>query len=260
MAFNDATQSALLQLQRESIPAPETRRVYPYSVVPGGVHDVRELKWAVEHDPLVAAHYAGFNFARARLVQLAFTRSVYVSYRIGNRLYWTRRRVRLQKGETLITDGKMTARTRCANRVEETPQQATSQNEPPATKFDEPVLPALGTAQATPPIPFESSLLNRQGIPGLGPAPPLNLYDPITNGSWTPIAPPPLPSVCGIGTKKKGEQGGGTTTTTGSGKKKSVDPCGSGTGTEVPEPGTWLLVGSGLAGIYWKARHRFART
>lgn len=241
------------------MPAPEARPVYPYSVIPGGVRDVHELKWAVAHDPIVAAHYAGFNFARARLVQLAFTRSVFVSYRIGNRVYWTRHRVRLQKGETVITDGRMTARTRCANRVEETPQQATAQNEPPAARFDQPTLPALGTAQATPPVPFESSLVNRQPLPGLGPAPPLNLYDPIANGSWTPLAPPPLPSVCGIGIKKKGDQGGVTVTTT-SGKKKNVDPCSSGPGSEVPEPGTWLLVGSGLTAILWKARQRFARS
>ena len=67
----------------------------------------------------MALHYAGFDYAHARLVQLLTERSVYLSYRIGNRVYWTRHRVKLHKGETLLTDGKMTARTRCANRVEE---------------------------------------------------------------------------------------------------------------------------------------------
>ena len=44
----------------------------------------------------------------------------------------------------------------------------------------------------------------------------------------------------------------------GSGKNKTtVKPCE--TGGEVPEPATWLLMVSGLAAIYWKARHRFAR-
>jgi len=47
---------------------------------------------------------------------------------------------------------------------------------------------------------------------------------------------------------------------TGNGKKKNVNPCSSGTGGEVPEPGTWLLVASGMAAMYWKARQRFART
>src|SRR5271165_7036567 len=168
------------------------RPVYPYSVVPGGVVDAKELKWVAEHDPIVAAHYAGFDYDHARIVRLTLARTVYVSYRIGNKVYWTRHRVSLHKGETLITDGKITGRTRCANRVEEVPQQATSLMEPPAVKFEEPVAPAVGTATGAPPVPFESALLNRPAMPGLGPAPPL-LYDPFGPGTWIPISPPPLP-------------------------------------------------------------------
>ena len=94
---------------------------------------------------MVASHYAGFDYDRARVVRLVLARTAYVSYRIGNRVYWTRHRVTLKKGETVITDGKITARSRCGNRVEETPQQATSSSEPPVAKFDEPMLPAIGT-------------------------------------------------------------------------------------------------------------------
>ncbi len=250
-------------LQREPLLHVDKRPVYPYSVVNGGVRDTSELKWAVQHDPVVAAHYAGFNFERARMVQLLMGRSAYVAYRIGNRVYWTRHRVKLQKGEVLITDGKMVARTRCANRIEEAPQQETSKAEPAVEKFEEPIHPATGTAVANPPVVFESALLNRNGVPGLGPAPPLTLYDPMNGGELTPIAPPPLPSVCGFGTKKPTT--GGTPAPpgdTGSGKKKRADPCGAGGGGggEVPEPGTWLLVASGLALMYWKARQKFART
>jgi hypothetical protein len=77
----------------------QVRPVYPYSVVPGGVEDAKELKWIAEHDPVVGAHYAGFDYDRARLVQLTQARTVYLSYRIGNRIYWTRRRVTLHKGQ-----------------------------------------------------------------------------------------------------------------------------------------------------------------
>lgn len=247
-------------LQQESLLQVEKRPVYPNSVVMGGVRDATELRWAVQHDPVVAAHYAGFDFNRARMVRLLLGRSAYVSYRIGNRVYWTRHRVRLQKGEVLITDGKIVARTRCANRVEEAPQQQTSKAEPAVEKFDEPIHPATGTAEANPPVVFESSLLNRNGVPGLGPAPPLTLYDPMNGGELTPIAPPPLPSVCGFGTKKPTT--GGTPAPpvdTGNGKKKKSDPCAAGSGGEIPEPSTWLLVASGLALIYWKARQKFAR-
>lgn len=258
----EASRNLFLATQQEALRDLEGRTVYKYSVVPGGVRDAGELKWAAEHDPVVAAHYAGFDYSHARTVRLVLARTAYVSYRIGNRVYWTRHRVTLKKGETLITDGKITARTRCANRVEEMPQQATSEAEPPVAKFDEPMLPALGTAMHALPVPFESTLLNRNPVPGLGPAAPLSSFDPISNGGWTPISPPPLPSVCGIGVKKKPGEGTGTGTPTTSGKKKKFNPCengGGGPGGEVPEPGTWLLVASGASALYWKARHRLAR-
>lgn len=252
----EASRNILLLTQQESLRQIENRPVYPYSVVPGGVRDASELKWAAEHDPVVRSHYAGFDYDHARVVRLVLARTAYVSYRIGNKVYWTRHRVTLKKGETVITDGKVTARSRCANRVEEVPQQATSSSEPPAAKFEEPVHPATGTAVANPPLPFESALLNRPALPGLGPAPPLSLVDPFGSGTWVPIAPPPLPSVCGVGKNKNGSSGG---TEGGTGKGKG-NPCGGGVGGEVPEPGTWLLVASGLAAMYWKTRRRFART
>jgi len=247
----EASRERLMQVQQEVLRSMGDRPVYPYSVVPGGVRDVADLKWAAAHDPVVAAHYAGFDYDHARVVRLVLARTAYVSYRIGNKVYWTRHRVSLKKGETVITDGKITARSRCANRVEEVPQQATSSSEPPAAKFEQPVQ-ATGTAVANPPVPFQSALVSRPGMPGLGPAPPLSVYDPIGPGTWIPISPPPLPSVCGP--KKKD----GGTVTTGTGKKGKVNPCGN--VGEVPEPGTWLLVASGLALIYWKSRHRFSRT
>ena len=260
----EASRNLFLASQKEMLREMDGRPVYRYSVVAGGVRDVRELKWAAEHDPVVAAHYVGFDYDHARVVKLVLARTAYVSYRIGNRVYWTRHRVSLKKGETVITDGKMTARTRCANRVEEVPQQATSESEPPAAKFDEPVHPDMGTAMTAPPVPFQSALMNRNPVPGLGPAVPLSSYDPISNEGFTPILPAPLPGVCGVGTKKKPKDSAGIGTSAVSGgdkKKKKVDPCnpGSGGGGEVPEPGTWLLMGSGAVGLYWKARHKFLR-
>jgi hypothetical protein len=193
-------------------------------------------------------------------VRLLLARAAYVSYRIGNDVYWTRHRVKLKKGETVITDGKIIVRSRCANRVEEVPQQATSSSEPPAARFDEPMLPALGTAFSNPPVPFESALLNRQGTPELGPAMPLSLVDPFGNGTWIPITPPPLPGVCGVG--KKPKETAFTAETT---KKGKGNPCASGGvggGGEVPEPGTWLMVASGLgvmSWMYWKTCYKVAR-
>lgn len=239
----------------------QARPVYPYSVVPGGVEDVKELKWAAEHDPVVAAHYAGFDYDHAQVVRVTLARTVYLSYRIGNHIYWTRRRIALHKGEKLITDGKITARTRCANQVKETPQQQAAPVEPAPQKFDEPVRAGTGTAMQTPPVAFESALLNRPEAPGLGAAQPLSLYDPFVGGGFISIAPPPLPAGLCTPTKKKSTGANDDAETgTGIGKKKRPGPCGGGAGSlsPVPEPGTWVLFISGLAAIFWFRRQRLA--
>jgi PEP-CTERM motif len=221
------------------------RTIYPYSVVPGGVEDARELKWFAEHDPVVAAHYAGFDYDHAQIVRVTLARTVYVSYRIGNHIYWTRRRIALHKGEKLITDGKITARARCANRVAQTPQQqAAAPPEPPPQKFDQPVQAGTGTAMQSPPVAFQSALLNRPEAPGLGGAGPLSLYDPFVGGNFVPIAPPPLPAGLCAPVKKNGTSG-----------KKKTNPCGAtGVPATIPEPHTWILFASGLAAIYWRRR------
>lgn len=229
------------------------RPVYPYSVVPGGVQDAKELKWVAEHDPIVAAHYAGFDYDHARIVRLTLARTAYVSYRIGNRVYWTRHRITLHKGEKLITDGKMTARARCANRVEEAPKQAVAPEEPPAVKFDEPFPPGIATAMNTPPVPFQSALLER-AVPGIGPMGPLSVYDPISGGGWVPVSPPPLPSgLCAPGKKKGTVDSGCCIAEVGVGKNKKGAGCGTST---IPEPGTWLMLASGLALIFWQFRRK----
>jgi hypothetical protein len=245
----EASRNILLLTEQESLRQMENRPAYTYSIVPGGIRDARELKWVAEHDPVVASHYAGFDYDHARVVRLVLARTVYLSYRIGNKVYWTRHRISLKKGESVLTDGTITARSRCGNRIEEMPQQATSRLEPPAAKFEEQMSPNLGTATQNPPVPFQSALLNRPE--GLGPAPPLSLYQPLGGGTWTPISPAPLPGVCGVGTKPKKPPANG--------KKGRKNPCGSTPGGEVPEPGTWLLVASGLAVTYWKTRRTFIR-
>jgi hypothetical protein len=93
--------------------------LYPYSVIPGGAEDVAELRSAVARDPVVAEHYAGFDLGHARLVRLDDDRQAYVSYRLGDHVFWTSRKLTLHKGETVFTDGNHTARTRCGNLVAE---------------------------------------------------------------------------------------------------------------------------------------------
>jgi len=253
-AAEDARIRRLVASELALRPKASARPVYPYSVVPGGVEDARELKWVAEHDPIVAAHYAGFDYNHARVVRLTLAQTVYVSYRIGNHVYWTRHRITLHKGEKLITDGKITARARCANRVEEIPQQLNSAPEPPVAKFEEPVGPSEGSSMAVPPVVFESALLNRPGVGGIEPLPPpLSLYAPFSGGGVVPISPPPLPNgVCAP--PRKPVKGEGAAFADIGKKKKGTGPCGT-TG-EVPEPGTWLMLITGVIALGWLARRK----
>jgi len=97
------------------------RVLYPYSVIPGGVRNSTELRNAVAHDDTVAQHYADFNLGNARLMQLREARAVFVSYRVGSRIFWTKNRLHLPAGETVVTDGEHMARTRCGNRLSDVP-------------------------------------------------------------------------------------------------------------------------------------------
>jgi PEP-CTERM motif len=91
------------------------RPLYRHSVVPGGVQSAGEVLAAVRRDALVAAHYRAVNIRALRVEKLARPQAMFVSYRRGNRIYWTKHRVHLQAGETVLTDGRTTIRARCGN-------------------------------------------------------------------------------------------------------------------------------------------------
>jgi hypothetical protein len=124
-----------------SSPANAGDRVfYPYSVVPGGVRS-REALVAAVADPVVAAHYARVDIAHARVTTVPVPRRAYVSYRIGDRVFWTRHTVALRPGERILTDGATEIRGRCGNRISDTPQEPTSPEEPELAEFDRAIVP-----------------------------------------------------------------------------------------------------------------------
>jgi len=96
--------------------------VYPYSIIPGGVSGVAELKRIIRSDRVVAAHYASFNVDAATEVTVSKPRAVYVSYRKGDQVFWTAKKLMLAQGETLLTDGANEMRARCANRISDLPR------------------------------------------------------------------------------------------------------------------------------------------
>jgi PEP-CTERM motif len=240
MQGNLSENLSVLAAKSVALPLALPRRVvYPYSIIPGGVQTPEDLRQVSDHDRLIGGHYAGFDFRNARIIEVDQPKLVYVSYRMGDKIFWTAKKISLHKGEKLITDGKITARARCANQVSEKAQPAISPAEPDAAAFE---MPFDGTAAQ---IPFPSDL-NALMAPhegsGLGPATsPIQTVGtaPFPGGGVPPIYPPPIPSKgC-----PPGETGG-------PGKPCHHKPP----PPPVPEPATVLLVSSGIAGIYLRRR------
>jgi hypothetical protein len=93
------------------------RQVFPFSVVPGGTISKEEVKAKIETDRVVREHYQGINVDKLFTFRLSKPATGYVSYRIGDKIYWTSKRLYLKAGEILLTDGVNLIRSRCGNRV-----------------------------------------------------------------------------------------------------------------------------------------------
>ena len=112
------------------------REVYRHSVIPGGARTALELADAVARDPVVAEHYRAIAASAMHAETLASNREAYVSYRMGNRIYWTKNKVRLHAGETILTDGTTEIRARCGNCISAEPKGPTADNEPEPLELD----------------------------------------------------------------------------------------------------------------------------
>jgi hypothetical protein len=188
------------------------RPVFPYSVIPGGVRDAHELQTAAAADPVVARHYSDFRITRARVIRLDRPQAMYVSYRRNNQVYWTKNKMVIPAGESLISDGENLARVRCANRLSPVAALPVAALDPTAEKLNSPefvpplfaeMLPgeetgifppgpesAIGSAPASTPrvgflgggSPFNPPLLNSSTPPSPGtqvpPPPPVSTPEP----------------------------------------------------------------------------------
>jgi hypothetical protein len=112
------------------------RPTYLYSVIPGGAYTPEELHSAIAEDIVVARHYADVSPDAARAEVVADDRLVYVSYRKDGSIYWTKNKVRLRRGETILTDGTSAIRARCGNRISTEAMAPVSEAEPDPVIFD----------------------------------------------------------------------------------------------------------------------------
>jgi hypothetical protein len=195
-------------------------------VVPGGVFSRSELEVALATDPVVAAHYRDFDVANTYVTRVQQPRAVHVSYRLGERVYWTQRKVWLRPGEALLSDGVQLARGRCGNRVADINPGPVAPEDPPLELLDEPVPdPPPGIA------PLRAFELMFVQVPDIDPQPMALAIDPLPSQPVTilPIPPPlivehvaPPPPILG----------------------------------EVPEPATLLMFGTGVSVLAARYRRR----
>jgi hypothetical protein len=112
------------------------RRIYRHSVVPGGVANRAELMRVIRSDKVVAQHYAAFRADQAGVVGVTRARAVHVSYRKGDKVYWTAKKVMLAEGETLLSDGQSEIRARCGNRISDVAQLPVEADAPTEEELD----------------------------------------------------------------------------------------------------------------------------
>ncbi len=230
--------------------------LYPYSVIPGGARTSGELRNAVERDSTVRAHYADFVVANTRVARLQKPQAFYVSYRIGNNIFWTKNAVLIPAGETVLSDGPHMARTRCGNRLSLAPVAPISKTEPAAEAMGA-ANPAVLLANNESPVelpiapPPMTSIETPPATP-ISSAPPLGFFFPgvpfTVGGGGTPSTPG------GSGPVTPGTP---ATPPPPSGPPRSVPPPGPSTPPiSAAEPAELFMLAAGLAGIFLLKKSR----
>jgi hypothetical protein len=226
---------ALIAAQTGSRRAPSgQRRVYPYSVIPGGVQDANDLREMAARDYVVARHFAAFEYRRARLIRARAARAVYMSYRVRNRIFWTHKKVLLPAGDLLLTDGKITARARCGNQIADAEQAEVAPDEPSEDVLNQPVAELMPIDRD---LLFRSAM-NRPSLPGADARPP-SAPRLFAGGFIFPYVPFSAP-ISGLCENPKADD------------KKHCHP--KPRPPVIPEPGTTVLLSSGLAAVFWRYR------
>ncbi|GAM10707.1 hypothetical protein OR1_03000 [Geobacter sp. OR-1] len=176
------------------------------------IHSIEDFRKLVANDPVLAKHFAGFDWKNARLGRLEESLLTYVSYRKGSTIKQTRKPVRLPKGDRYITDGTRYIRTYCCNDYVIAPPPSESSADPQQE------IVAGPARQLSAGAPYLSDIVSMAALQGMAGAPGQNSSGAPTGGIDLPTKQVPYLTPL------------------------EVPPV-------VPIPGTFLLFGSGAAGL-----------
>ncbi len=165
----------------------------------------------------MAAEYRGVAAKGVHAEVVPADRMAYMSYRIADKIYWTKHRIKLRQGETILTDGKTQLRGRCGNGISLDPMQPTDEAEPAPLELEALSEAPLLASQRLPfdlaspgglssglglsdglsagalSGPFGGPLFNGGGLSGGSPSGPTSDTPPNTpSGGGPPIDVPPI--------------------------------------------------------------------
>ena len=144
---------------------------------------VQGFMTALYREPKLLQYYKDFNFARAKVIEVPHDIVRHVAYMKDGKIGVTSRAITIHKGETLITDGRITVRSYCCNLI-------TKLVKPEEIQPGEPTEPDLN-----PPPPFFDDDTDDPEInpPVAPPTPPTETPDDPTETPDTPETPPEFP-------------------------------------------------------------------
>jgi hypothetical protein len=97
------------------------------------------------NDPQLMVHYRNFDWNRAQIFENQADSFSSVLYKKNGGIYWTRKQLRIRKGEKILTDGKVLIRTYCCNQLALVPVGPflPPDLEPPPEEIQPPEAPAI---------------------------------------------------------------------------------------------------------------------
>lgn len=149
------------------------------------VKNIEDFRVVVGNDPVLTAHFADFDWVHAKTGNLDEAIWTEVSYRKGDAIAKTRKKIKLPKGDGFITDGKRRVRTYCCNDYVVDPPPTEVQATPLTEKVDNPV--RRQEMVAGPPAQQSSNAPAQQSAGPPGPAPKLAAVRP----QLIVVPPPP---------------------------------------------------------------------